>query len=145
MFLFIYAEWCTYCKKQKPIIDSLEAEYGDLVVFLRVDAAENPEALKEFDVTGFPAMFLITERGEAGYAYRGFSGFTERETLAGVIDYVLYNGQLPDGDVGYEHHSCSVGTCYENCIADKFEYPSMMDMERFSDRCGPGLPGGECG
>ncbi len=131
VFLFIYAEWCTYCKKQKPIIESLEAEYGDLLVFVRADAAENPEALKEFDVTGFPAMFLITERGEAGYAYRGFGGFTERETLAGVIDYVLHYGRLPEGDVGYEHHSCSVSTCYENCIADKFEFPSMMEMERF--------------
>ncbi|MDM7999665.1 MAG: Ig-like domain repeat protein [Dehalococcoidia bacterium] len=130
-FLFIYAEWCTYCKKQKPVIDSLEEEYGERVAFIRADSAEYPEALQEFNVTGFPAMFIITERGDAGYAYRGFSGFTERETLARMLDYVLQNGLLPAGGLGYEHHSCSVATCYENCIADRFEYPSLMEVERF--------------
>lgn len=96
IFVFFYAEWCHFCKEQKLIIDDLEKEYSGKIAFSRVDAEENLQAIDEFGVTGFPAMFLIVDRNEFGWIYQGFSGFTEKEVLKYSLDYVVENGSLPE-------------------------------------------------
>jgi len=58
VFVFFYVEWCHFCRQQLPIIDELEEEYTGKIAFIRINAEENPQALNDFGVTGFPAMFL---------------------------------------------------------------------------------------
>lgn len=54
--LFVYAPWCGFCKKQKPVLDELAAKHAD-VKFLAInaDAAGKPltAAMK---IDGFPAF-----------------------------------------------------------------------------------------
>ena len=96
VFLFFYTDWCHFCQQQKPIIDELEQEYADKFAFIRVNAEENPQAMDEFGVTGFPAMFLIVDKNEHGYVYQEFDGVTEKEILKESFDYVIENGGLPE-------------------------------------------------
>jgi thioredoxin 1 len=87
VFLFLYADWCHFCQQQKPIIDELEQEYADKITFIHVNAKENPQAIYEFGVTGFPAMFLIVDKNKEGFVYQEFYGFTEKEVLKESFDY----------------------------------------------------------
>jgi thiol-disulfide isomerase/thioredoxin len=133
VFLYFYAEWCYYCQQERPIVDALEAMFVDAVVVIRVDGERNPEAMRAFDVEGFPTMLVIYGRTGAGYKHLTYSGFTEQAGLEDVLHAVV-NGEfsLPEG-VGadssgsctqpYTHHSCSFGKCYEDCILEQF-YPS---------------------
>ncbi|MBC8521985.1 MAG: thioredoxin family protein, partial [Methanomicrobia archaeon] len=96
VFLFFYADWCHFCQQQKSIIDELEQEYADKIAFIRVNAEENSQAVDEFGVTGFPAMFLIVNKDEEGYVYQEFEGFTQKEALEESFDFVVENGGLPE-------------------------------------------------
>jgi hypothetical protein len=42
-------------------------------------------------------MFLIVDKNEEGYVYREFGGFTEKGALKDSFDYVVENGDLPEG------------------------------------------------
>ena len=75
VFVFFYADWCYFCKKQKPIVDELEEEYAGEIAFLRVEGERFPDAVKEFGVEGYPAMFLETDKMNDGeYEYEEFRG-----------------------------------------------------------------------
>jgi thioredoxin 1 len=89
VFVFFYADWCHFCDEQKPIIAELEQEYADKIAFFRVNAEENPQAMNEFAVTEFPAMFLIVDKNAEGYLYQEFEGFTDKETLKEGFDFVI--------------------------------------------------------
>ena len=66
VFVLFSADWCGYCQKQKPILDTLEPEFSGDITFIRVNVDENRQAMQEFGVTGFPSMFLITDTDSAG-------------------------------------------------------------------------------
>jgi len=140
VFLFFYSDWCDFCQEQKPIIDELETGYNGSIAFIRVTADENPYAFVEFEVYGFPTMFLIVAEDEDGYVYQLFDGFTDKSVLEESFEYVLEYGTVPErlsgsfsssdltesgisltssqtGDeAGAEHHSCSFWTCYSDCV-----------------------------
>ena len=128
VFLFFYADWCHFCMKERPIIDELEPLYSDKIVFIHLNSSKNSEAMDEFAVTGFPAMFLIYGKSGDGYAYRDLSGFQEKLFLQDVFDMVA-NGNLStlnlsslDEDFGnsscFPHHSCSLSKCLKNCVKE---------------------------
>ena len=128
VFLFFYADWCHFCMKERPIIDELEPLYSDKIVFIHLNSSKNSEAMGEFAVTGFPAMFLIYGKSGDGYAYRDLSGFQEKLFLQDVFDMVA-NGNLStlnlsslDEDFGnsscFPHHSCSLSKCLKNCVKE---------------------------
>ena len=102
VFVFFYAEWCHFCNEQKAIIDGLEKEYAGKIAFIHVNAEENPHATNEFEVTGFPAMFLIVDKNNEGYVYQKFDGFTEKKVLENSFNYVVENDGLPE-DFGFPH------------------------------------------
>lgn len=47
------------------------------------------------------------------------------------LDY--YDLSAYETPLGYEHHSCSVGKCYENCIVENFKYPTW---DQIADQVG---------
>ncbi|MBN2075813.1 MAG: conjugal transfer protein TraF, partial [Dehalococcoidales bacterium] len=132
VFLFFYANGCPYCEQQIPIVDELEAEYSGEIHFIRAENSACPQAIAEWGVTSVPYMFLIIKQAGDSYLYRDFNGLTGEDILVATFDQYLETGSLPEETLrsGYVHHSCSVGKCYENCIADNFEYPSLLDITK---------------
>ena len=78
VFLLFYTDWCHFCQQQKPVIDELEQEYSDEITFIRVNIEDNPSTRDEFNVNGFPTMFLIFNKSTEGYEYQTRKGFTEK-------------------------------------------------------------------
>ena len=111
VFLFFYLDGCGYCRLQKPVIDELEEQYADKIAFIRVSAEENPRAIEEFGVTGFPTMFLIVDKNEEEYVYQKIDGFTDKEVLEENLDYVVTNGRLL---LGFEDSSLQSGQAESN-------------------------------
>jgi Tol biopolymer transport system component/thiol-disulfide isomerase/thioredoxin len=96
VFVFFYADWCHFCQQQKPVIDELEQEYDNEIAFIRVDAEGDSQALEEFDVRGYPTMFLIVGKEDEDYRYKRFGGYKEKDVLAEELDRVIETGTVDD-------------------------------------------------
>lgn len=57
-----WAPWCGPCKRIEPILHRLEKEYEQQADVWRINADENPEVLRHFNVYGIPT--LIAFQGE---------------------------------------------------------------------------------
>ena len=74
---------------EKPIIDKLESIYSERVVFIQLKEAYNPEAITEFEIKGFPEMYLFYGKAGSDYLYSVFEGFKDEAFLNKVFLKVL--------------------------------------------------------
>ncbi len=58
-----WAAWCGPCRMLHPIIDELEKDFGDKVVFGKVDIDQNQEYAAKYGVRNIPTV-LIFKDGE---------------------------------------------------------------------------------
>ncbi|WP_144906367.1 thioredoxin [Halobellus captivus] len=79
--LDFYADWCGPCKKQDPILEELEAEYGD-VAFEKIDVDEEQDVANQYQVRSLPT--IVIERD--GEIVDRFVGFTQREDIEAALD-----------------------------------------------------------
>ena len=127
VFLFFQADWCFFCGLEKPIVDELEAEYVDEVVFISVDEGRNQWELKEFGVDGYPTMMLITGRNPTGYDHKVLEGFKDKEVLSRFLsgseaeaDDTEVAGCTEESVGGlFSHYSCSYWDCLDGCTDAK--------------------------
>ena len=54
-----FAEWCGYCKRQKPILEEMEK-----VNIGQIDAEKSPSIARKFNVNGFPTMIIMKNGNE---------------------------------------------------------------------------------
>jgi thioredoxin-like negative regulator of GroEL len=66
------ADWCSYCVKQKPVVNELKAAYGDRVRFEILDADKEDDLKKAFGVSVIPAIFILSLSGNAVEFTKGF-------------------------------------------------------------------------
>lgn len=86
VFVMFGADWCSYCVKQKPIVEALKSEYGERVRFEILDADKETELKKAFGVRGIPAMFVI---GKNLPTLEYAKGFQSKAVLKRKIEKVL--------------------------------------------------------
>jgi thioredoxin 1 len=58
-----WAPWCGPCHAITPVLQSLEDEAGDRLVFTKVNVDENPVAASRYGVLSIPTVILF-ESGE---------------------------------------------------------------------------------
>ncbi|MEU8004364.1 thioredoxin [Catellatospora sp. NPDC049111] len=58
-----WAEWCAPCKVLERSLNELSAEYGDRVVFTKLDSDNNPETARAYKVMSMPTL-LVFRGGE---------------------------------------------------------------------------------
>jgi thioredoxin 1 len=86
----VSATWCQPCKRMKPIVAQLAAEFGGQVVFGELDGDENRHFMKEYAVKGYPS-FLFFKNGklvtfmQEGRPVDRFLGETPKEELAAQL------------------------------------------------------------
>ena len=57
------ATWCGPCKMVAPIYEQLSEQFGDRVIFLKVDVDDNSETAMKYSVSAMPT-FLFIHKGE---------------------------------------------------------------------------------
>ena len=87
--LFIYADWCPYCQREKPIVDDLERVYSDVVQFIRINGPEQPQIASHWGVEAYPSIFLLSEVNGNQYIDSTFVGFTEADSLKASLDDLI--------------------------------------------------------
>jgi thioredoxin 1 len=66
VFVKFSATWCMPCKNMIPIVDKLEKEFGDLVLFKHIDVDdEDPSTTKKYMVRSVPLVILFKDGVEA--------------------------------------------------------------------------------
>ena len=51
-----YAEWCSPCKKLKPILNEIGAEHKDKITIVAIDIDKNPGIAQQLGITSIPAL-----------------------------------------------------------------------------------------
>lgn len=54
-----WAPWCGPCRMIAPIIDELAREYAGQAVFGKLNADENPETAKRYQIMGIPTLLVM--------------------------------------------------------------------------------------
>jgi thioredoxin 1 len=65
-----WAPWCGPCHAITPVLQSLEDEAGDRIVFTKLNVDENPVAAARYGVLSIPTVILF-QGGEAKQAVLG--------------------------------------------------------------------------
>ncbi|MGP4022688.1 thioredoxin [Actinomadura sp. 3N407] len=56
-----WADWCPPCKMIAPILEEIEAEYGDRLTVAKLNGDDHPEIVARYGVMGFPTINLYRD------------------------------------------------------------------------------------
>lgn len=77
-----YADWCGPCKMVAPVLQELEAEYGDKIKIVKVNVDKETELAQQFRVVTIPTM-MVFENGEIRDS---FIGYRTKEELIELLE-----------------------------------------------------------
>jgi thioredoxin 1 len=72
-----WAEWCAPCRRLAPVIDRLAGEYGERLLFAKVNVDNDPELAITYQVQGIPTLLLF----DGGQVAGRFVGYLSPEQL----------------------------------------------------------------
>lgn len=56
-----WAEWCGPCKMVAPIFEELAKEYGDKIIFAKLNVEQNQSTPAKFGIRGIPTLLLFKD------------------------------------------------------------------------------------
>ncbi len=65
-----WATWCSPCLAMNPVIESLAAEYGSRVRFVKVNVEENANIASRYGIQAIPA-FVFFDHGKVVHQVKG--------------------------------------------------------------------------
>lgn len=77
--------WCAPCKKMAPIIDSIEIEYKDSAIVMRIDVDKSKDVANTYKIEGVP-VFILFKNGMEVWKH---NGMISKEELEGQIKKYL--------------------------------------------------------
>ena len=78
-----YADWCGPCKMLAPVLEELEAEFGDKLKIVKINVDKETELAQQFRVVTIPTM-MIFENGELRDSFVGYRSKEELVELLGL-------------------------------------------------------------
>lgn len=82
-----YADWCSPCKMQDPIIEELKEKFGEKVKFEKLDIDKNEQIANKFKIMAIPTI-IIQKNGEV---VNKFIGVTSKKDLENELNNLLKN------------------------------------------------------
>lgn len=58
-----YAVWCGPCKRLRPRLEQLAAEYGDEIDVYSIEIEKYPALMKVLDIRAFPTLLFVPVKG----------------------------------------------------------------------------------
>ena len=80
-----WADWCAPCRQIAPIIEELAAEYGDRILFAKLDTNENPHIPAEFGIMGLPTLQIFVD----GQVVKSMTGGKTKNALVKALSEYL--------------------------------------------------------
>lgn len=77
-----WAPWCGPCKMLTPIFEELSNEYGDEVIFGKVNVDENPSIANKFRIASIPTLMFMKN----GQIIENLVGFRPKQEIAKIIN-----------------------------------------------------------
>ena len=77
-----WAGWCGPCRALAPTFEKLAQNYGDEVVFAKLDVDELPELAGQFGIQSIPTLLVL----EGGEVIAQVVGLQSYEKLASLLD-----------------------------------------------------------
>ncbi len=76
-----HATWCGPCKTMSPLVDRLEKEFGDKVIFVKIDVDKAKSLAQRYKVSAMPTFVFIDSNGN-------------KETKVGGMSYEVLKGKV---------------------------------------------------
>ena len=76
-----WATWCPPCRALVPVLESLQAEFGDTAKICKVDIEQCPALATKFNVHSIPHLLLVKD----GIVQDQFIGVQSEQTLRDKI------------------------------------------------------------
>jgi len=80
-----WTDWCGPCRSIAPVLDQLAAEYAGKVKIAKVDADQNQQTARRFNVRSIPTLLFFKN----GSRVDSVVGAVPKAQLAGKIDQHL--------------------------------------------------------
>jgi thioredoxin 1 len=77
-----WADWCWPCRALAPTLEKLAQNYGNEVVFAKLDVDELPELAGQFGIQSIPTLLLF----QGGEVIEQIVGLQSYDKLAGLLD-----------------------------------------------------------
>lgn len=84
-----YANWCGPCKMVAPILEELQAEYGDKLTIYKVNTEEEQELAGLFGIQSIPSLLFIPVEGQPQMAMGALPKDTFKSAIADVLKVEL--------------------------------------------------------
>ena len=88
VLLYFWAEWCQPCNIISPIVDEISEQYEGKIKVGKINADENHELLKRYNVTGFPTILIVDNGGQVVDYHVGMDS---KKSIEEKIENVLWN------------------------------------------------------
>ncbi len=80
-----WAPWCGPCKAIGPTVEALSKEYGDKMIFAKVNVDDNPLSPSKFGVQAIPTLIFFKD----GEVAEQITGMVDKEKLEETLKGVL--------------------------------------------------------
>lgn len=80
-----YADWCGPCKMVAPILEELQAEYGDSLYIYKVNTEDQQELAGMFGIQSIPSLLFVPVDGQPQMAMGALPKSTFEQAISEVL------------------------------------------------------------